>query len=175
MAAARLPASHSQDFREGSRAMGLAMDVDQIQAVVLTHLHGDHASGVEGLAFYFRYVLGRKLPVITHPDVAANRGANTWPAHGVVPPGRQQPPVLRSQDEFLEVIPLEENKRSSRPLQPFAAARPSTTFHHRLTIHAAGRTLGLAPTPPMTRRSSTGSPPPTSSFTKPAALYAHPL
>src|SRR5438105_2610969 len=57
--------------REGTLAAGMPLDVDRIQAVVLTHLHGDHASGVEGLAFYYRYVLGRKLPVITHPDVEA--------------------------------------------------------------------------------------------------------
>src|SRR6202035_5619259 len=57
-------------FREGTLAAGLPMDVDRIEALALTHLHADHASGVEGLAFYFRYVLGRKLPIITHPEVA---------------------------------------------------------------------------------------------------------
>src|SRR4029077_11384030 len=98
-------------FREGSRAAGLAMDVDQLQALVLTHLHGDHASGVEGLAFYFRYVLGRKLPVITHPDIAAHlwtkhlAGSMEWSLQEV-----REPPIHHTADEFLEIIPLVENQ-----------------------------------------------------------------
>src|SRR4029077_1218505 len=97
--------------RESTSAAGMPMDVDRVDALVLTHLHGDHASGIEGLAFYFRYILGRKLPVITHPDVAAS----LWDRHlaggmefSLQEPGR--PPVQRRLSDFLEVTLIEEQK-----------------------------------------------------------------
>ncbi len=132
--------------REGTLAAGLPMDVDKIDAMVLTHLHGDHASGVEGLAFYFRYVLGRTLPIITHPTVAVPlwakhlAGSMEW---SVQEPG--QPPVFRTADEFLEVIPLEENR--TLKYGPFTlTCRP--TIHNiptiALKVQAAGRTLGYS-------------------------------
>jgi ribonuclease BN (tRNA processing enzyme) len=133
-------------FREATCSAGLTMDVDKVQAVILTHLHGDHASGMEGLAFYFRYVLGRKLPVITHPDVAAS----LWPKHlaGSMELSLQevdQPPVLRTADEFLDIIPLEENQTLIQG--PFSL-RCKKTIHNiptiALTIHAEGRTLGFS-------------------------------
>lgn len=55
---------------ESGAQAGIALDVPQIQGVLLTHLHADHVSGLEGLAFYSRFVVGRPLPVYTHPAVA---------------------------------------------------------------------------------------------------------
>lgn len=51
------------------------VDVGDIDAVVLTHLHGDHASGVEGLLWFCRFALQRRAKVIAHPAVAAH----LWP------------------------------------------------------------------------------------------------
>jgi ribonuclease BN (tRNA processing enzyme) len=131
-------------FREGSRAAGLSMDVDQLQALVLTHLHGDHASGVEGLAFYFRYVLGRKLPLITHPDVAAAlwtkhlAGSMEWSLQQA-----HQAPAHRTLEDFIELIPLEENH--SLRQGPFELTCRKTLHNIptvAYTIQAEGRTLG---------------------------------
>ncbi len=133
-------------FREGMLAAGLTLDVDAIQALVLTHLHGDHASGVEGLAFYFRYVLGRKLPVITHPEVAASlwskhlAGGMEWSVQEA-----GQPPVHRLSEEFLDIIPLDENQTLVQG--PFRL-RCRKTIHNiptiALMIQAAGRSLGFS-------------------------------
>src|SRR6516162_4406626 len=49
---------------EGSAAAGTVLDVAQVRAVVLTHLHADHASGLEGIGFYARFILGRSIPVL---------------------------------------------------------------------------------------------------------------
>lgn len=132
--------------REGSQAAGLTFDVDQVQALILTHLHGDHASGVEGLAFYFRYMLGRKLPVITHPEIAASlwtkhlAGSMEWSVQQL-----GQPPKHRALEEFLEVTPLEEQQTLIQG--PFSI-NCRKTLHNIPTIavkiHAAGRTLGYS-------------------------------
>src|SRR5262245_46515303 len=64
-------------LREASGAAGLTLDVAHIRAVILTHLHGDHASGLECTGFYSRYVLGRTMPLVTLPAI----GAEIWPRH----------------------------------------------------------------------------------------------
>jgi ribonuclease BN (tRNA processing enzyme) len=133
-------------FREGTLAAGELIDVDGIDGLVLTHLHGDHASGVEGLAFYYRFVLGRKLPVITHPDVEAKlwgqylSGSMEWSrqADGL-------PPAQRQQSDFIDWIPIVETQTLRHG--PFTLeCRP--TIHNiptiALRIGAAGRTLGYS-------------------------------
>lgn len=64
-------------MHEASIAAGIAFDVGDVAALVLTHLHADHASGVEGIAFFARYMLDRRLPLLAHPDVLAD----LWPRH----------------------------------------------------------------------------------------------
>jgi ribonuclease BN (tRNA processing enzyme) len=133
-------------FREGTQAAGMAMDVDRIGALILTHLHGDHASGVEGLAFYFRYVLGRRLPVITHPEIAAQlwckhlAGGMEWSLQEA-----HKPPVQRMPDEFVEIIPLAESE--TLRWGPFSLSCRKTIHNIptiALMVRAAGRTLGYS-------------------------------
>ncbi len=50
---------------------GGRVDVADIDAVVLTHLHADHASGVEGFAWFCRFVLGRPMRLYAHEAVIA--------------------------------------------------------------------------------------------------------
>ncbi len=133
-------------LREGTAAAGVALDVPQLLGVVLTHLHADHASGIEGLAFYYRFVLNRRLRVITPPEVAADlwdrhlAGSMEW---SLQRPG--EPPARRTLEEFIELIPLRAGEAVT--LGPF-------TVRGRLNVHniptsavrvaAAGRTLGYS-------------------------------
>ena len=54
---------------------GRGPEIGTLQGVILTHLHGDHVSGLEILGYYFRFVLQRRLPILLHPDVLED----LWP------------------------------------------------------------------------------------------------
>ena len=56
---------------EGSTAAGIPLDLDQIRAVAVTHLHADHSCGLEDLGYYSSLVLGRPARLLMHPDVSA--------------------------------------------------------------------------------------------------------
>lgn len=45
------------------------VDVSDIDGLILTHLHADHASGVEGFAWFCRFALQKKARVYAHPGV----------------------------------------------------------------------------------------------------------
>ncbi len=54
-----------------------AVDLEDFEGVVLTHLHADHSSGVEGYMFYSRFRLGTKGRIAAHDQVLAR----LWPHH----------------------------------------------------------------------------------------------
>lgn len=54
---------------------GGRVDVGDIDAVILTHLHADHASGVEGFAWFSRFVLQRPMKLVASSAVLAG----LWP------------------------------------------------------------------------------------------------
>jgi ribonuclease BN (tRNA processing enzyme) len=133
-------------LREAALAAGVGPTVEQVSALALTHLHADHSSGLEGLAFHARFLQGRRLPLLAHPDVLAR----LWDGHlsasmelCVQEPGGA--PVRRDRDDFFEVHPLFEDT----PVRtgPFTVhcrrtlhSLPTTAFR----IEAAGRTLGYS-------------------------------
>lgn len=47
-----------------------ALDVDALDAMFITHLHGDHVNGLEMVLAYRRYVVGEPLDLYTTPPVA---------------------------------------------------------------------------------------------------------
>ena len=120
------------------------VDVQDVRGVAVTHLHADHASGLEGFAYYTHFVLGRKTPLLTGRDVLAQ----AW--HGHFAAGMS---VLRDVDgphqhtfeSFFDPCPVVEGEVLA--FGPFAIeARP--TQHHIPTyafkVRAAGRTLGIS-------------------------------
>jgi ribonuclease BN (tRNA processing enzyme) len=133
-------------LRESSSAAGVPLDVGQLGALALTHLHADHSSGLEGLAFFARFIAGRRLPLLIHPEVQAR----LWEGHlagsmecSIGHPGAA--PVCRGLDEFFEVMPLGEDQ----PVQvgPFSV-RCRRTLHSipttALQVRATGRCLGYS-------------------------------
>src|SRR5262245_54224648 len=56
-------------IREASARAAAPLAPDLVRGVILTHLHADHASGLEGLAYYTYFYLRRRLPLLLHPAV----------------------------------------------------------------------------------------------------------
>ncbi len=57
-------------LHEASTRAGIDLPIEAINHFVLTHLHGDHANGLEEVAFYKRFLQGGKPVLYTIPEVA---------------------------------------------------------------------------------------------------------
>ena len=56
-------------LHEATTRAGIDLPIEAINHFVLTHLHGDHANGLEEVAFYKRFLQGRKPALYTIPEV----------------------------------------------------------------------------------------------------------
>jgi ribonuclease BN (tRNA processing enzyme) len=121
------------------------LDVGDISAVALTHLHADHVSGLEGMAYFAYYVVRRKLQLLAHPSVVER----LWDGH-----------LAGSMEQLL----FEDGRRERKRFEDFfdwtelSTERPVTvgaftvearpTIHHIPTtafrVRAGGRTLGYS-------------------------------
>jgi ribonuclease BN (tRNA processing enzyme) len=133
-------------LREGSAQAGTALDVDTFEGVVLTHAHADHASGLEGFAFFTHFVLGRRARLLAHPDVLAGLwdGRLAGGMDALADPETWARKPMRFADYF-----------DASPLDPAASVRCGPfeiecrpTRHQvpttALRIRAGGRTLSLS-------------------------------
>lgn len=134
-------------MREASQSSGLPLDVDRVLAVALSHLHADHASGIEGFGYYNYYVLGRRARLAALPEVASQLWTGTLSgAMGETWPWPGQPATPRSFEEFFELDVIDEGQA---PLEigPFrivcrrsAHSIPCAAFR----VEAAGRTFAFS-------------------------------
>jgi len=130
-------------LREGSTQCGISMDVDTLDAVVLTHLHADHCAGVEGLGFYYLHCLKRRIELAAHPIVMRD----LWPNHleGVMAPLCDPPAERRKFESYF--IPRLLNDTGPTDLGPIEI-RCRRTHHHVPTtaflLSAGGKTLGYS-------------------------------
>ncbi len=122
-----------------------AVGLDDIDHVLITHLHGDHTGGLEQLLFWRRFVTQRKASVHAVPEVLAGLW-DTRLRGGMdtlldAPGGTRQSLTL---DDYAEV----------RPLVPGANRIGDVVVEHRPTIHhiptsairvsAGGRVVGYS-------------------------------
>jgi ribonuclease BN (tRNA processing enzyme) len=97
-------------MREASQKSGVEITAERVEAVILTHLHADHASGLESLAYYSFFVLKKRLVLYTHPEVAAR----LWEGHLAAGmeqllPAADAAPIPMSLEQYFEVRFLDEN------------------------------------------------------------------
>jgi ribonuclease BN (tRNA processing enzyme) len=133
-------------MREASTTAGVDLDAAAVHAVVLTHLHADHISGLEGLAFYSRFLLERKLCLLAHPAVSEH----LWSGHLAAGMQRAkqepgQPEIEYRFEDFFDLHDLpEERSVSSGPfaisVYPATHSLPTTAIF----VEAAGRTFGYS-------------------------------
>jgi ribonuclease BN (tRNA processing enzyme) len=133
-------------MREASLSSGVTLDAERVSGLVLTHLHADHSSGVEGLGYFSFFVLKRKLPLLAHPDVSRR----LWEGH--LAAGMEQlirtpggAPEHQGLDDYFEPLPL--STETAVRFGPFSI-ECRRTYHHvptmALRIRAAGRCLGYS-------------------------------
>ena len=118
--------------KEACAASGVDLSWEACEGVALTHLHADHASGLESLAYFFRFVLGRRLPLYTHPKVAAR----VWDGHlaagmEALMPDAESAPRMMGFDDYFALHPLDVD--GVVEAGPFAV-RCRETIHHIPTV-----------------------------------------
>ena len=127
-------------------AAGADLDLDGVDAVVLTHLHADHASGLEGYGYFSHFVLGRRAPLIVHPEVAKR----LWEGHlaagmECLMDVEHHHLHAKTLADYFDVTALDEN--APLTFGPFEI-ECRRTIHHvpttALRIRAGGRTLGYS-------------------------------
>ncbi len=64
-------------MHDAQQKSGLSVDVSDVTACVVTHLHADHASGLEGFLWFQRFALGRKGKLVMHAEVQQH----LWQGH----------------------------------------------------------------------------------------------
>lgn len=133
-------------LRESSGAAGLGLDVGDLVGVALTHLHADHSSGLEGIGYFSRFLLGRRMTLAAHPDVVAH----LWSGHlaaGMTHllPAVGAPTVELGLADYFDVRPL--SLDSAVEVGPFRIECRMTIHHIPTTafrISAGGRCLGYS-------------------------------
>ncbi len=51
-------------IKEMNRVADIGVRPEKINHIILTHLHGDHSNGLEGIAYYKKFLQGGKKPVV---------------------------------------------------------------------------------------------------------------
>ena len=134
-------------WREASlSALGEAIDLDKVAGVAITHLHADHASGLEDFAYFAHFGLKRRATWLAHPDVSAQ----LW--DGLLSAGmgrmRLSPDGVSARkklDDYVDLIALDAEKPVefgpfSIECRPTIHSIPTTAFR----IEVAGRTFAFS-------------------------------
>lgn len=104
------------------------VDVGDIDGLILTHLHADHASGVEGFAWFCRFALHRKARIHAHPAVLEHLWGQLAGSMGeLLHVDEDNKPHHRTRlepDDVFDRVPL-----------PATTTIGSFTVDSRLTIH----------------------------------------
>jgi ribonuclease BN (tRNA processing enzyme) len=152
-------------LKDAADISGRTLSLSDIDHVLITHVHGDHMNGLEGVAFYKHFVDQKRLKLITSPDVRACIWDQRLKASmGVLWNGQEHRSL--DFDDYFELLPL--SWTEAIDIGPFRI-RARRTQHHvptsALFIEAAGRKLGYS--------SDTAFDPELIAFLEPADLIIH--
>lgn len=152
-------------LKDASNTSGRALSLSDIDHVLITHVHGDHMNGLEGVAFYKHFVDRKRLQLVTAPEVRETIWDQRLKASMSVLWNGSEHRTLGF-DDYFEHVPL--SSTSAVQVGPFSI-RARRTIHHvptsALFIEAAGRTLGYS--------ADTAFDPQLIAFLEPADLIIH--
>jgi ribonuclease BN (tRNA processing enzyme) len=132
---------------EASATARVSLDLHDLHSVVLTHLHADHSSGVEGVGYFLHFALNRRAPLVMHPEVQER----LWEGH--LAAGMElfmstdltAPRERRTLSDYFQITTMTEERPAE--VGPFKI-ECRKTLHSvpttALRITAAGRTLGYS-------------------------------
>jgi ribonuclease BN (tRNA processing enzyme) len=121
-----------------------APDLPEIHDLLLTHLHGDHANGLEGVGFWKHFVEKRRMRLHAAPEVLAELWEHKLKAamRQLCSPDFRETREMRFEDYF-EPFPI----RGAHSVGPFEVEARLTKHHIPCTgfrIRAGGRSLGFS-------------------------------
>src|SRR5688572_18030414 len=152
-------------LRDASGRSARALPISAIDHVLITHVHGDHMNGLEGLAFYKHFVEQKRVKLICSQEVRDVIWDERLKASMETVWDGQRFRALGFEDYF-EHIPLSWTEETV--VGPFRL-RARRTIHHvptsALLVEAAGRTLGYS--------ADTAFDPELIDFLQPADLIIH--
>ncbi len=133
-------------MREASATAAVDLDAAAVQAVVLTHLHADHASGLEGFAFYNHFVLNRRLRLVAHPAVSEHLWSGSL--SGGMQRARQEPgkpDIERRFEDFFDLHAVTEGQAvTSGPFTVSVCLGTHSLPTTAIFVEAAGRKFGYS-------------------------------
>ena len=128
-------------LREAGESMGLSLDVGDFAGLALTHLHADHASGVEGWAFYSHFHLEKRAVLAAHPMVSGPLWDRQL-AESMAPSAPPKNPDHIDRDFYFDIRDLsEEAETVIGPFRIECRRTCHTVPTFALRIRAGGRTL----------------------------------
>ncbi len=138
------PDTYRAVLRDASTRSGRALSLSDVDHVLITHVHGDHMNGLEGVAFYKRFAEGKRVHLLASQEVRAT----IW-EHRLRAPMEQlwDGEAFRQLvfEDYFDFTPL--SWTGTTAVGPFRI-RARMTRHHVPTsavlVEAEGRTLGYS-------------------------------
>jgi ribonuclease BN (tRNA processing enzyme) len=159
------PDMYRAALRSASERSGRTLSFSDVDHVLVTHVHGDHMNGLEGVAFYKHFVDGKRVRLVSSPEVRSVIWDERLKASMSALWDGQQ---LRNKTfvDYFEHVPLSWTEETR--VGPFRI-RARRTVHHvptsAILVEARGRTLGYS--------SDTAFDPELIAFLEPADLIIH--
>jgi len=131
------PQSIRKMMKEADDGRYHGLDLGRVDTLILTHLHADHAGGLETLAAFFKIALGRKLRVLALPEVIDGMGRFLESVSG-----------LGKKEDFFDLIPIDEGSPVTLGLGDSSMYIEVKRTAHSIPTAAIKVYLGDGPVPP---------------------------